>query len=148
MIRFRQCWPVGHSPMSVFGVSVGAISERHQLEWGVLDFLAVGVVKPDVGDEPEARLVSSFVGVGFLLCLKSAGLGCTLVVDVLKVSVPGSLESEDAEEACPLVWRVSLIDDDVGGIGGVVGASDGTPELRSVGRLVAIGMWLLGDVRG
>jgi hypothetical protein len=71
-----------------------------------------------------------------------------LVVDVPKVDVGASLESEDAEEACPVVWTLSLIDDDVGSVAGLVGYADGTSELRSVGRLAAIGMWPLGDVGG
>ena len=65
-----------------------------------------------------------------------------------KVGVGGSLESENAEEACPLVWAVSLIDGDVGGIVDVVGYADDMSELRSTGRVAAIGMWPLGDFRG
>ena len=106
----------------------------------------VVVVGRNVGN--EVRVASLLVGVDVGLFLKSVGFGCTLVVDVPKVGVGASLESEDAEEACPLVWTLSLIDDDVGSIVGLVGYADGTSELRSVGRLAAIGMWPLGDVGG
>ena len=126
MIWFRHCWPVGH----VSGQCVyGSVSERHQLERGVLDFLAVRVVMTNFGD--EVQLVSSFVKVGFLLLLKSVGFRCTLVVDVPKVSVRGLLESKHAKQACPLEWTVSLIDGDVSGIVGVVGYANGMLELRS-----------------
>ena len=71
-----------------------------------------------------------------------------MVVDVSKVGVGASLELKDAKEACLLVWMVSLTDGDVGSIVGVVGYADGMSELRSVGRLAAIGMWPLSDVGG
>ena len=67
------------------------------------------------------------------------------MIEAAKVGVGGSLESEDAEEACPLV---SLIDGDVSGIVGLVRYADGTLELRSVGRLAAIDMWPRSDVGG
>ena len=51
-----------------------------------------------------------------------------LVVDVPKVGVGGSLESEDAQEACLLVRTVSLIDIVVGGFVSVVGYADGTSD--------------------
>ena len=40
---------LGPLAMSVVSVSVGAVSERHQLERDMLDFLAVGVLRKDVG---------------------------------------------------------------------------------------------------
>ena len=106
----------------------------------------VGVVGRNVGN--EVRVASLLVGVDVGLFSKSVGFGCTLVVDVPKVGVGASLESEDAEEACPLVWTLCLIDDDVGSTVGLVGYADGTSKLRSFGRLAAIGMWPLGDVGG
>ena len=96
----------------------------------------------------EARLNSSLVRVDVGLFLKSAGFGCMLVVDVPKVSVRASLESEDAKEACLLVWMLSLIDGDVGSIVSVVRYVNGMSELRSAGHLAAIGMWPLSDVGG
>ena len=116
---------LGSLVVLVVGVFVGAVSERHQLERDVLDFFAVGVVRTDVGD--EAQLVLSFVEVGVsplfkrVLALFCVGFGYTLVVVVPKVGVGGSLESEDAEGACALVWAVSLIDGDIGSIASVVG---------------------------
>ena len=44
----------------------------------------------------EVRVTSLLVGVDVGLFLKSVGFGCTLVVDVPKVGVGASLESEDA----------------------------------------------------
>ena len=106
----------------------------------------VGVFGRNVGN--EVRVASLPVGVDVGLFLKSVGFGCTLVVDVPKVGVGASLESEDAEEACPLFWTWFLIDDNVGSIVGLVRCVDGTSELGSVGRLAAIGMWPLGAVEG
>ena len=55
------------------------------------------------------------------------------------VGVESLFESEAAEDACPLVWTVRLIDDDIGGIIAVVGAADGASEFGGVGRLAPIG---------
>ena len=53
-----QCWPVGDVGWSVCPWVLASEG------CGKKDFLAVGVVRTDVGD--EARLASSFVGVDFL----------------------------------------------------------------------------------
>ena len=50
------------------------------------------------------------------------------------VGAEGLLESVHAGVACLWVAVVSLVDEDVGGIVGVVGVADGTSELSSVGR--------------
>ena len=49
-------------------------------------------------------------------------------------SIEGLLESVHAGMACLRVVVVSSVDEDVGGIVGVVGVADGTSELSSVGR--------------
>ena len=71
-----------------------------------------------------------------------------MVADVPKVGVGASLELEDAEETCLLVWALSLIDDDISSIAGLVRCTNSTSEVRSAGRLAAIGIWPLSDVRG
>ena len=50
------------------------------------------------------------------------------------VGAEGLLESVDAGVACLWVAVVSSVDEDVGGIVGVVGVADGMSELSSAGR--------------
>ena len=56
------------------------------------------------------------------------------------VGAEGLLESVHASVACLWVAVVSLVDEDAGGIVGVVGVADGTSELSSAGSRVAVGM--------
>ena len=127
--------------ISVVGVSVGVVGDGQQA-----DLLCWSCRWPSrLGEMYEIRFdsTSSFDGVNFSTRFKE----CWFWRHVGGRCAQSRCRGLVGVKGCRGGMSVGL-DGDVGDIVGVVGSANDTSELRSVGRLAAIGMWLLGDVGG
>ena len=97
-----------------------------------LEVLLFGEVRRDVGGIVGV-VVAGWCSI-FVHFLNSVGRSVLSGESGVDVGAEGLLESVHAGVACLWVAVVSSVDEDVGGIVGVVGVADGMSELSSVGR--------------
>ena len=137
---------VGSVGALVVDVPNGAVGGSRESERSLLEMPLVGEVRRDVGGIVGV-VVAGWCSI-FVHFLNSVGRSVLSGESGVDVGAEGLLESVHAGVACLWVAVVSLVDEDVGGIVGVVGVADGTSELSSVGSRVAVGMLAVGDVGG